>query len=638
MRAIVQQDWSVREEALRSIVSKEASFFSFSKRGEYVFTFRQDVASPLGVWLRILDLGAELTTDGWETVFDVDEFSKASGQSWIWAGVEDNYFCPDRVLIRLARDGADDLMYHEFDLTSCSLVEDGLVLAPSHSRVSWAGRDSLLVSSAYGDDASRSGWPATLRLMRRDESLSASEVFYRAHSETSFVQGCVFNNPSAGPVYFVVSKSLGGSSITSVFWEAGERSFQSPDGGYLAISARYYVWLALGHPVHADGSLVIEDIVTGAEVYVYRAVEGNLILEKCQILQDWIAFVEVVNQKPRVVLIKVGAQSVEIENLHFGDDVGFLGIKIFSDEDVLPSFVIEASGLLVAPHFWLLNVGKHEEHKMRLLFKKCPDFDVSSASTHLLKARSSDGTEVPYRLVLPNCSGLCKEIPIIISAYGGFGLCLDASYDGVLGHEWIQLGGGYVQAYIRGGGEFGPKWHFAAKTDKRSVSFEDLAAVAQDLVARGFSSHARIGCFGQSNGALLCGVMLTRFPNLFGAIWATSGLYDLLKFTDFPAGNAWVDEYGNPSLEEDRKWLQRFSPLHNIPNLPVPPALIVARSSDDRVHPSHSRRFAAALQRSGHTAFFWECSGGHGAATSIFETVKEVNLGYSFFRRFLSLE
>ena len=209
------------------------------------------------------------------------------------------------------------------------------------------------------------------------------------------------------------------------------------------------------------------------------------------------------------------------------------------------------------------------------------------------------------------------------------------------GKTWIERGGAYVQAYIRGGAELGPDWHLAAKGPGRHRAFEDFAAVAADLVARGITTPDRIACHGGSNGGLLCGVMLTRYPTHFGAVWASVGVHDMLRFAHFPAGKAWIDEYGDPQDATARAWLLAYSPLHNVPPddpaRPLPPALIDTSHHDDRVDPSHSRRFAAALQAGGHRPFYHEHQGGHGGGGGSHEKAAERALGLAFLRHALRL-
>uniref|UniRef100_A0AAN0M990 Prolyl oligopeptidase family serine peptidase n=1 Tax=Yoonia rhodophyticola TaxID=3137370 RepID=A0AAN0M990_9RHOB len=200
--------------------------------------------------------------------------------------------------------------------------------------------------------------------------------------------------------------------------------------------------------------------------------------------------------------------------------------------------------------------------------------------------------------------------------------------------------GAYVQAYIRGGSEFGTAWHLAAKGQNRLRGYEDFAAIAADLVERGYTTPQKIACHGGSNGGLLCGVMLTRFPEYFGAVWASVGVLDMLRYHLFPAGAGWIDEYGDPDDPAARAWLLDYSPMHNVQDhgkRPYPAALIDTNETDDRVDPSHSRRFAALLQEAGQPAWFHSRAGGHGGGGQTTAIAREQALGYAFLRHALSL-
>jgi len=227
-------------------------------------------------------------------------------------------------------------------------------------------------------------------------------------------------------------------------------------------------------------------------------------------------------------------------------------------------------------------------------------------------------------------------LPVLQYGYGGFSVALGPSYQRLSGPLWLTRGGAYVLAYIRGGSEFGASWHLAAKRENRARAFEDFAAVASDLVDRGYSTPEKIACSGGSNGGLLCSVMLTRYPDRFGAIWASVAVTDMLRYHLFPAGAGWMDEYGDPDAEPDRTWLKAYSPVHNVApsnETTYPPALIVTNDSDDRVDPSHSRRFAALLEEAAQPLTFLSRAGGHAGGGNLHEMAQNQALGFAFLRK-----
>jgi prolyl oligopeptidase len=269
----------------------------------------------------------------------------------------------------------------------------------------------------------------------------------------------------------------------------------------------------------------------------------------------------------------------------------------------------------------------------RPLLSQPQEFDATGLTVELLMAPSDDGTDVPYHIIRnPGSTG-----PVLLYGYGGYAVSMAPGYSAVTGKLWLERGGAYALTYIRGGGEFGPDWWQQAKGAGRHKAFEDFAGVARDIAKRGIATPAQIACHGGSNGGLLCGVMLTRYPDRFGAVWASVGVYDMTRFHLFPAGAGWIDEYGDPDDPTARAWLTAYSPLHNVTTAHYPAALIDTSAHDDRVDPSHSRRFIAALQAAGHDALYYAHAGGHGGGGGSDEQARELALGYAFLRHALHL-
>jgi prolyl oligopeptidase len=220
----------------------------------------------------------------------------------------------------------------------------------------------------------------------------------------------------------------------------------------------------------------------------------------------------------------------------------------------------------------------------------------------------------------------------LLNGYGGFEISMLPSYNAVIGAAWLERGGVYVLANIRGGGEFGPKWHEAARKQNRQRAYDDFIAVAEDLIARGVTSPRRLGIEGRSNGGLLMGVMLTERPDLFGAVHCGSPLLDMRRYNKLLAGASWMDEYGDPDIPEDWAYIKKYSPYQNVhEGEKYPPILITTSTRDDRVHPGHARKMAARLRQAGHEVLYYEnTEGGHGAAANNKQAAFMDTLAYSF--------
>jgi prolyl oligopeptidase len=409
-----------------------------------------------------------------------------------------------------------------------------------------------------------------------------------------------------------------------------------------AFNHSHCAWIANQQGPHAAGALVLcrHD---GGETRVLFTPAARLTVRSDDVffIGDWLIWIEMRELAPHLMVLDVrdpeaipheikppvAAEALWINTLDANEDIGD------------GTLVLTVTGFLAPPQKWLFDLSRGVEGIVfrPFLYSKAR-FDASGCQVRVWVARSEDGTEVPYHIVLPKGHEGRHDLPVLQYGYGGFGFCLAPSYDSLIGKFWIETGAAYVQAYIRGGGEFGPDWHNQAKGGGRHLAFADFAAVAADLVARGITTPERIACYGASNGGLLCGVMLTRYPERFGAVWSSVGVHDMLNYTRFPAGRGWIDEYGDPEDKQARESLRSYSPIHNIPQKPLPSALIDTNHRDDRVDPSHSRRFAAALRAAGHQPFYLEHQGGHGGGGASYETAREMSFGLAFLRHALRID
>jgi prolyl oligopeptidase len=245
---------------------------------------------------------------------------------------------------------------------------------------------------------------------------------------------------------------------------------------------------------------------------------------------------------------------------------------------------------------------------------------------------------VPYFQVGPAALPLDGTTPTVLHGYGGFEIPLTPAYDPILGRAWLARGGVYVVAGIRGGGEFGPAWHQGALRERRHRAYEDFAAVARDLVARGVTSVPHLGCTGRSNGGLLVGNMVTGYPEDFGAVVCQVPLLDMRRYPHLLAGASWMAEYGDPDDPDDWAFLQTFSPYHRFDtDRPTPPTYLATTSKDDRVHPGHARKMAALLRSSGREVTYWEqTEGGHGGASTAEQFALWHALPWTFLHRHLT--
>jgi prolyl oligopeptidase len=290
---------------------------------------------------------------------------------------------------------------------------------------------------------------------------------------------------------------------------------------------------------------------------------------------------------------------------------GFRQVDVVdTDADESDEYLLSSTGFLRPGTLAYGTVGGGEPETLK---EEPAFFDAGGLSVRQFFATSPDGTRVPYFVVGRDGAG---PGPTLLHGYGGFEISQLPGYSGIIGRGWLARGGRYALANIRGGGEYGPAWHRAAMRENRPLAYQDFAAVATDLVARGVTTHDKLAAMGGSNGGLLAGVALTRYPELFGAVVSQVPLLDMRRYHELLAGASWMAEYGDPDDEADWEFLSDYSPYHNVQSgRPYPPALFVTSTRDDRVHPGHARKMVARLHEYGYDVTYYEnVEGGHGAA------------------------
>lgn len=443
---------------------------------------------------------------------------------------------------------------------------------------------------------------------------------------------------------FVTAHEIGVSSAFLVADDGTQRRIDLPAEADFHFNHDYCLWRAKTDERVATGSLVLQRFDPGSQTILlqperilFQPAEGQSV-SQMMLMREWCVFTISDRLRPRLLVLDLTKPDAELREIALPADMQTAHVRaLYSDlhlgDDTLD---IIGQGFLQPPTCYRLELSDRSKEVEPIFVAAAPSyFDATDMSSELLEAVSEDGTKVPYRLVLPR-QWTKGALPVLLYGYGGFEVPLSPNYSGVTG-RWLEQGGAYVQAYIRGGGEFGPDWYRSAKREGRHRAFADFVAIARDLVARGYTVPSRIACQGGSNGGLLTGVMLTRYPGDFGAVWCQVPVLDMSRFHLFSAGQAWMDEYGDPETPVDRDFMLGYSPLHNVrpaAEVTYPPVYIESSANDDRVHPSHARRFAARLEEEGHRPLFHEFgSGGHGGDGNSEERAARAAMGYSFLRQ-----
>ena len=626
----------LRAEALE-VLDTDTRIPYVRRRGEYLYNFWRDADNPRGLWRRTTLAHYRSEEPEWDVLIDVDELARTDGANWVWAGAD--VIEPDhtRALISLSRGGSDAAIVREFDMATRTFVADGFELPEAKSQIAWEDPDTLLVGTDFGPDSmTESGYPRVVKRWRRGRPLSQAETLFSGPVTDVIVSASVDRIP--GYERTLVHRAVDFFNDQVFELRGGELvRIDAPTDASLSVHREWLLielrtdWYT-GSAQYRAGSLLAADyerFLDGtADLTVVFEPDAHTCLHQYAWTRDKLLMVTLVDVASRVEVVTPGDWTREpVPGLPRGTD----STVIAAADDTGDEIFLDSSGFLT-PSRLLHGVagGTLTEIKRAPSFFDAADLEVAQ---HF--ATSDDGTAVPYFVVRHRHDRSPR--PALLGGYGGFEVSRTPGYDGVLGRLWLSRGGAYVLANIRGGGEYGPGWHTQAVRAGRHKVAEDFAAVARDLVDRGITTVPQLGAQGGSNGGLLMGIMLTKYPDRFGALVCQVPLLDMKRFHLLLAGASWVAEYGDPDDPEDWEFIAEYSPYQNVSGeRAYPPVLITTSTRDDRVHPGHARKMTAALEAAGQPVWYYEnIEGGHAGAADNAQTAFKSALSYSFLHRML---
>jgi prolyl oligopeptidase len=619
------------------------------QRGPYVYNFWQDEQNRKGLWRRTTLASYRSPAPDWEVMLDIDALAKAEGEDWVWHGCKTLPPAHRFGLVQLSRGGADAIVIREFDLVDKRFVADGFSLPEAKGDAAWLGADTLLVETALGGEGfeTTSGYARTVRRWQRSTPFAEAPVVFECDRTDMHAGGWRVHSPSHPRTCFI--RQLDFFHRTLHVEDGGvQRQIDIPDDAYIDVEPNWLLlnlrsdWNVAGQRFKAGALLVagLDAVIAGKHDFtVLFEPTPTCFLEHFAAAGNVVAFKVLDNVQSRILFARHqnGTWQVEpvaglpaMETVDFyrlvQDDIDWL-----DDKRAGETFVILSQSSVTPLTVWLARPGDSAE-----MLKQAPArFDAAGLAITQHHAISVDGQRIPYFQVAPANLAHDGSNACLLSGYGGFQLSRLPYYAASVGKLWLERGGVYVIANIRGGGEFGPDWHKAGMREGKKLSHDDFAAVAKDLIARGVARPERLACEGGSNGGLLVGNMLTRYPELFGAIECAVPLLDMKRYTKLTAGPSWVGEYGDPDKPGDWAFLQDISAYHHVaPQRPYPPILLTTSARDDRVHPSHARKMAAKLMAQGYRVYFHEpLEGGHSAGADLAQMAFNVALGFAFLRK-----
>ena len=627
---------------LQGILDAKERIPYVGRHGDYLYNFWRDAVHERGIWRRTTLDEYRKDAPRWDTVIDLDALARSEGENWVWAGVR--YLEPHgtRCLVSLSRGGGDADVVREFDLETRAFVAGGFVLPEAKSSVAWIDHDTLFVATDFGPGSmTASGYPRIVKEWKRGTPLQdARLVFEAGHDDLS---ASARKDLTPGFEREFVTRQIGFYSSELFLREGGKlRKIDKPDdANAYAVRDQLLVELrsdwTVGARTWPQGSLLAIDV----ECFLQGGRDFEALFTPTATSSlDGVAATR--SALLLTVLDKVKNRLVELRREHGAwarrevatPGIGTLGVSVLDEIDS-DDYFLTVTDFLTPTTLYLGSIGS--DHRERL--KAIPAwFDPAPYTVSQFEAKSKDGTLVPYFVVMRRDTKLDGTNPTLLYGYGGFEVSLKPAYSGMIGAGWLENKGVYVLANIRGGGEFGPRWHQAALKERRQKAFDDFLAVAKDLIRRKVSSPRHLGIMGGSNGGLLVGAALTQRPDLFNAVVCQVPLLDMRRYHTLLAGASWMGEYGDPDDPAQWEFIGKYSPYHNVfKDKHYPAVLFTTSTRDDRVHPGHARKMAALMEAQGHEMLYWEnTEGGHAGAANNTQQARMWALTYSFLRRQLA--
>ena len=591
-----------------------------SIRGQYIYNFWRDKNNIRGIWRRTSLESYQNDAPEWETVIDVDLLANEENKNWVWRGA--NCLGPDfkKCLVSLSDGGKDASVLREYDIETKTFVEDGFFAPEAKQYSDWINEDQVLIATDFGEGTlNESGYARQVRLWNRGDNLLSSEILFEGGYRDIFSFPFSEIRPDGnyfgvleGPTFFTKILHLySNDKLIKVDLPLKVDIYGTYQNLLLISIAEEWLGFAIGSLLAVNIEDALAQNITSKSVKMLFEPTDTSFLRSVSIGKDQILVNTLENIKGKITHFKKIGKTWFESNLR-GFDEDTLSI---SASDSWSNITFIGSESFTQPTGLYFSEDSEEFKKIKSLPRK---FDPSVYEVDQFFSQSKDGTEIPYFQISKNDMVLNSSNPTLLYGYGGFEISLTPSYLSAFSRKWLDQGGVYVIANIRGGGEYGPKWHQSALKANRQRAYDDFISIAEDLISKGVTSPKNLGIRGGSNGGLLVGAVVTQRPDLFNAVICAVPLLDMYRYDKLLAGASWVDEYGDPDNEDEWEFIKKYSPYQNVfPNREYPEIYFYTSTKDDRVHPGHARKMAKKMLDQGHKIIYYEnVEGGHSAASN----------------------
>ena len=633
---------SIRDKTLE-VVNSRARIPAVAKRGAFFYNFWQDEKNIRGVWRRTTIAEYKKAEPKWETVLDLDQLAKTEKENWVWKGSSCLYPNYERCLLNLSRGGADANVVREFDVVAKRFVVGGFEIKEAKGSASWADRDTLFVQTDFGAGSmTKSGYPRITKEWKRGTPIEMADVVFEGQEADISVSAFQVNEKGYKARQFVRRGIEFYKSETYLREDAKANKLTKldvpADANVNYAQGRLWVRLksswTVGNKTIAQGALIVTDF----ERFMKGERNFDVLFEPTDrkslagwaLTKNYLILNELDNVKNRLYELQNKAGKWTRREITL-PGLGTIGASPI-DADQSDDYFLTLTDYLTPSTLFLAKAGSDK----REVLKSLPAFfDASPYKVEQFEVASKDGERIPYFMVMNKNTKLDGKNPTLLYGYGGFEVSQLPGYSATVGNAWLNNGGVYVVANIRGGGEFGPRWHQAGLKANRQKVFDDFIGVAEDVIAKKITAPRHLAISGGSNGGLLVGAVAVQRPDLFQAVLCSVPLLDMKRYHKLLAGASWVAEYGNPDDAAEWEFISKYSPYQNVKaGITYPKILFVTSTRDDRVHPGHARKMMARMLEQGHEVYYYEnIEGGHAGSANNAQLAYRTALQYSFLLR-----
>jgi prolyl oligopeptidase len=607
-----------------------------SIRGNYVYNFWKDKDHVRGIWRRSTVDDYRKGNPTWETLLDIDKLSEEDDIKWVYKGSSGLYPNYNRFLIELSKGGGDAVVVKEFDVTTKQFIENGFLIEESKGSASYIDENTLIVTSDFGEGTmTTSGYPRQVKLWKRGTSLNDAQLIYEGETSDVGAWGGVLRDGSE--TFTLISRALTTFSSENLVWMNNEIiKLDIPDDASLTGVLNNQLIVQL----KSDWTVQTNTYNTGTllSLNFRELLKGNKEIQVIIEPDEFSSISQVSTTKNKLLIGLLTNVISELHTYSFSKGTwssekvnapDFGRISIVGTDDLSDQYFFDFQNFITPSTLYSADAGDNtfKAHKSLPAF-----FDASRYEVTQYKAKSKDGTMVPYFMVAAKDLKNDGTNPTLVYAYGGFEISSQPFYAATFGVSWLDKGGVFVLANIRGGGEYGPKWHQDGIKEKRQNVFDDLYAVSEDLITKKVTTPRHLGIMGGSNGGLLVGVAFTQRPDLYNAVVSQVPLLDMQRYNKLLAGASWMGEFGDPDIPEEWEYIKKYSPYHNLKKgMDYPEVYFGTSTRDDRVHPGHARKMVAKMNDMGYKTYYYEnTEGGHAGSSTNEQSAKSGALTFSY--------